>query len=130
MKDPETMEKRAIQSMVKFRRDANLYRFWRNVYKAAKKAREEQEQMSAVWLNGRKPPYMESDERDSLTPDKIKHAVNSMTYEGLKLCAIGYLLCMQKMEQTPAQISGDLEAVARVGQRPLFANEDDGKPAA
>ena len=121
--------------MKKFRHDANLYVFWRNVYKAARKAREEQEKMTAVWLNGREPPFMESRIVGDLNVPKIQKAVNCMTFEGLKLCAIGDLLCMQKMGRSPNQIRKDLEEAASAGTRmPVSVPEpechDDGKPAA
>lgn len=135
MRDPKGTEDLAIASMKKFRHDANLYVFWRNVYKAARKAREEQEKVTAVWLNGREPPFMESRIVGDLNVPKIQKAVNCMTFEGLKLCAIGYLLCMQKMGRSPDQIRKDLEEAASAGTRmPVSVPEPDvsdgGKPAA
>lgn len=58
----------------------------------------------SVWLNGRKPEFMESMERDFLTGEYIRKAVASMSYQGLQLCAAGYLLAMTKLHIPPAEI--------------------------
>ena len=62
-----------------------------------------------IWLNGRKPPYMEGTESHALTADHIMHAVRSMSYEGVQLCAAGYLLLLDGMGKTPALITQELE---------------------
>lgn len=67
-----------------------------------------------LWLNGRKPPYMESGEPGSLTQDHIAHAVNSMTYQGLQMCAAGYLLAMQKVGWSPREISDAVESLEEI----------------
>lgn len=69
----------------------------------------------SVWLNARKPPYMDGTESHALTEDHILHAVKSMSYEGLQLCAIGYLLVMNRMGLSPADISAGLESTYREG---------------
>ena len=67
-----------------------------------------------LWLNGRKPPYMDSIEAESLTLDHITHAVNSMTHGALQMCAAGYLLAMQKLGWTPREISAALESLEEI----------------
>ncbi len=95
--------------------------------------------MMQIWLNGRKPPYMESCEPD-MNPDKARHAVRSMTYEGMQMAAAGYLLAMNAVGQTPAQMTAMLEDAAvaadeKAGTRtpirfPADQNNDDGPDAA
>lgn len=62
-----------------------------------------------VWLNNRKPPFMESEEKGVLTSEHIEYAVKQMSYTGLQLCAAGYLLAMTKLKLSPAEISKYLE---------------------
>lgn len=65
---------------------------------------------SPIFLNGREPPFMASDELD-LNEEKIKHAVDCMTYPALQVCAIGYLLFMKASRFTPKQICDELNEV-------------------
>lgn len=62
-----------------------------------------------LWVNGTRPPYMESDENTALTPEQLRDAVNKMTYDGLQLCTIGYFLAMQRIGCTPHGIAEMLE---------------------
>lgn len=67
-----------------------------------------------LWLNGRKPAYMDSVEKNSLTNDNVTQAVNSMTYQGLQMCAAGYLLAMQKVGWSPREISDAVESLEEI----------------
>lgn len=62
-----------------------------------------------VWLNNRKPPFMESEEKGVLTSEHIEYAVKQMSYTGLQLCAAGYLLCMSKLNLSPKEICRYME---------------------
>ena len=61
-----------------------------------------------VFLNGKTPPFFESDVPD-LNEKKIQYAVNNMHYVGLQMCAAGYLLIMTKMGHSPKEIKQMLE---------------------
>lgn len=60
-----------------------------------------------IWKNGRKPPFMDSDEKD-LNAEKIYFAVKQMTLEGLQDMTIYGLLMLAKLK-SPAEICGDIE---------------------
>lgn len=62
-----------------------------------------------LFKNGRKPPYMESEEID-LNPDKVEFAVRNMSYVGLQAFAAYGLLMLGKFK-SPAEICRDLEAL-------------------
>lgn len=68
-----------------------------------------------LWLDGMKPPVMDSEENKVLTHDDVTRAVNSMTYEGLQICAAGYLLMMQGCGWSPRQISESVEKILMTG---------------
>lgn len=67
-----------------------------------------------LWLNGRKPAYMDSVEKNSLTHDNVAQAVNSMTYQGLQVCAAGYLMAMQRCGWSPKEIAEAVEGLEEV----------------
>ena len=60
-----------------------------------------------IFKNGRKPPFMDSEERD-LNAQKIFFAVKQMTYEGLQDMSIYGLLALAKFK-SPAEICRDIE---------------------
>lgn len=60
-----------------------------------------------LFKNGRKPPYMESEEID-LNPEKVEFAVRNMSYVGLQAFAAYGLLMLGKFK-SPAEICRDLE---------------------
>lgn len=62
-----------------------------------------------IWKNGRKPPFMDSDEKD-LNAEKIYFAVKQMTLEGLQDMTIYGLLMLAKLK-SPAEICGDIEGL-------------------
>lgn len=62
-----------------------------------------------LFKNGRKPPYMESEEID-LNPDKVEFAVRNMSYVGLQAFAAYGLLMLGKIK-SPAEICRDLETL-------------------
>lgn len=62
-----------------------------------------------LFKNGRKPPYMESEEID-LNPEKVEFAVRNMSYVGLQAFAAYGLLMLGKFK-SPAEICRDLEAL-------------------
>ena len=66
--------------------------------------------MSRVWLNGRKPPYMDSPAHD-MNADKALYAVKNMTRDGLQLCAAGCLLLLQGLGFTPADMPAAIEDI-------------------
>lgn len=65
------------------------------------------EEIIAIWKNGRKPPCMDSEEKD-LTPEKILGAVKNLSYIGLQYVAVYGLLMLAKCK-SPAEICRDLE---------------------
>ncbi|MBQ7753810.1 MAG: hypothetical protein IJR80_09195 [Treponema sp.] len=64
-----------------------------------------------IWKPGKKPPYMESTEKDALTGERIKNAVMCLNYQGLQLAAAGYMLMMTRLHITPAELCRLLEEV-------------------
>ncbi len=63
--------------------------------------------ITALWKNGRKPPYMDSEEKD-LNSEKVLHAVKNMSFCGLQCMAIYGLLMLAKFK-SPAEICRDIE---------------------
>ena len=72
------------------------------------KERRRNEKMK-IWKNGRKPPFMDSKEKD-LNAEKIYFAVKQMTLEGLQDMAIYGLMLLAKFK-SPAEICGDIEGL-------------------
>nr|DAU27595.1 MAG TPA: hypothetical protein [Caudoviricetes sp.] len=66
--------------------------------------------MSRVWLNGRKPPYMDSPAHD-MNADKALYAVKNMTRDGLQLSAAGCLLFRQRLGFPPADMTAAIEDI-------------------
>lgn len=62
-----------------------------------------------IWKNGRKPPFMDSKEKD-LDAEKIYFAVRQMTLEGLQDMTIYGLMLLAKFK-SPAEICGDIEGL-------------------
>lgn len=62
-----------------------------------------------LFKNGRKPPYMESEEID-MNPEKVEFAVRNMSYVGLQAFAAYGLLMLGKFK-SPAEICRDLETL-------------------
>lgn len=62
-----------------------------------------------LFKNGKKPPYMDSEEKD-LNPAKVEYAVRNMSYVGLQAMAVYGLLLLGKF-MSPAEICRDLEAL-------------------
>ncbi|MBQ3670637.1 MAG: hypothetical protein II921_04065 [Treponema sp.] len=62
-----------------------------------------------IWKNGRKPPFMNSKEKD-LNAEKIYFAVKQMTLEGLQNMTIYGLLILSKFK-SPAEICGNIEGL-------------------
>lgn len=62
-----------------------------------------------LFKNGRKPPYMESEEID-MNADKALFAVKNMSYVGLQAFAAYGLLMLGKIK-SPAEICRDLETL-------------------
>lgn len=131
----EQKKKLALKNMVRFRNDPH-YIFWRNVYQYPNG----KEENMATWLNGRKPPYMESTEKRALNADQIKHAVTSMSYEGLQRAALAYFMVMNKIGLSPKDMveiitADQLEKKAEKCKTPLthfsaLDNHSDDNPAA
>ena len=66
--------------------------------------------MSRVWLNGRKPLYMDSPAHD-MNADKALYAVKNMTRDGLQLSAAGCLLLLHRLGFTPADMTVAIEDI-------------------
>lgn len=60
--------------------------------------------MKTIFLNDRKPPYMEGDEYIKLSAGQIAHAVNSLNYAGKEAAATVALMILNRLGLTPAQI--------------------------
>lgn len=67
-----------------------------------------------LFKNGRKPPYMESEEID-LNPEKVEFAVRNMSFVGLQAFAAYGLLMLGKFK-SPAEICRDLKALEVKGE--------------
>lgn len=65
--------------------------------------------MKTIFLNGKKPPYMEGDEYIHLSAGQIAHAVNSLNYAGKEAAATVALMTLNRLGLTPAQIVTLLE---------------------
>ncbi len=61
----------------------------------------------AIWLNGRKKAFMYG--KNKLTPEQVRQAVNSMTYQGLQVATASFLLQCQKIGFSPKETMGILE---------------------
>lgn len=62
-----------------------------------------------IFKNGRKPPFMESNEID-INADKVFFAVRNMSFVGLQAMAAYGLLMLGKFK-SPAEICSDLETL-------------------
>lgn len=62
-----------------------------------------------IWKNGKKPPFMDSEEMD-LNREKIVVAVRNLTYAGLQCMAVYGLLLLAKYK-SPAEICWDIESL-------------------
>lgn len=62
-----------------------------------------------LWKNGKKPPYMNSEEID-LNADKVLYAVKNLSYLGLQAVAVYGLLALGKFK-SPAEIMRDLKVL-------------------
>lgn len=69
---------------------------------------EEKDEMT-LFKNGKKPPFMDSEEKD-LNPAKVEYAVRNMSYVGLQAMAVYGLLLLGKFK-SPAEICRDLETL-------------------
>ncbi|MBR1403457.1 MAG: hypothetical protein IJ558_04715 [Treponema sp.] len=67
-----------------------------------------------IWKNGRKPPFMDSEEID-LNAEKIYFAVKQMTLEGLQDMTIYGLLILAKFK-SPAEICRAIEDLKPEGE--------------
>ena len=55
-----------------------------------------------LWKNGRKPPFMESGNKEDLTAERIPYAVAAMSYEGLQFAAAGFFMLAKDMGLSPS----------------------------
>ena len=65
--------------------------------------------MSSLFLNERRPPYMESKEYITLTLEQIRHAVLSMSLPGRSAAAAAAILLLNRQGFSPAEIIKTLE---------------------
>lgn len=65
--------------------------------------------MKTIFLNGRKPPYMEGGEYIKLSAGQISHAVNSLNYTGKEAASAVAIMTLNLLGLTPAQITSLLE---------------------
>ena len=65
--------------------------------------------MNSLFLNERRPPYMESTEYITLTLEQIRHAVLSMSYSGRTVAAAAAILLLNRQGLSPAEIIKALE---------------------
>ena len=61
--------------------------------------------MKTIFLNGKKPPYMEGTEYVNLSAGQISHAVNSLNYAGKEAAAVVAIMMLNRLGLTPAQIT-------------------------
>lgn len=61
--------------------------------------------MKTIFLNDRKPPYIEGDEYIKLSAGQIAHAVNSLNYAGKEAAAVVAIMTLNELGLTPAQIT-------------------------
>lgn len=62
-----------------------------------------------TWLNGRKPQFMETDEKTALDSRQILHAAMSLSYEGLRIAAAAFIKLANMQGLSPAYISQIIE---------------------
>lgn len=65
--------------------------------------------MNSLFLNERRPPYMESTEYITLTLEQIRHAVLSMSFSGRTVAAAVAILLLNRQGLSPAEIIEALE---------------------
>ena len=65
--------------------------------------------MNSLFLNERRPPYMESKEYITLTLEQIRHAVLSMSFSGGTVAAAAAILLLNRQGLSPAEIIKALE---------------------
>jgi len=61
--------------------------------------------MKTIFLNEKKPPYMEEAEYIKLSAGQISHAVNSLNYAGKEAAAVVAIMTLNALGLTPAQIT-------------------------
>ena len=61
--------------------------------------------MKTIFLNGKKPPYMEETEYIKLSVGQISHAVNSLNYAGKEAAAVVAIMTLNALGLTPVQIT-------------------------
>ena len=61
--------------------------------------------MKTIFLNKKKPPYMEETEYIKLSAGQISHAVNSLNYAGKEAAAVVAIMVLNNMGLPPAQIT-------------------------
>ena len=61
--------------------------------------------MKTIFLNGKKPPYMEGDEYIKLSAGQISYAVSSLNYAGKEAAAVVAIMMLNRLGLTPAQIT-------------------------
>ena len=64
----------------------------------------DKQRMKTIFLNEKKPPYMEETEYIKLSAGQISHAVNSLNYAGKEAAATVALMILNRLGLTPAQI--------------------------
>lgn len=62
-----------------------------------------------TWLNGRKPPYMESAEYIELTAAQVSKAAFALTYEGARVAAAAFFMLANRQGLSPDYISKVIE---------------------
>ena len=61
--------------------------------------------MKTIFLNEKKPPYMEETEYIKLSAGQISHAVNSLNYAGKEVAATVAIMVLNRLGLAPAQIT-------------------------
>ena len=65
-----------------------------------------------VWLNGRKPPYMEAVDPVPLTKEQVAHAACCLSYEGARIAAAAFFMLANRQGLSPMDISKVIETGA------------------
>ncbi len=60
-------------------------------------------------FKGRKIPEVMNRTEGTLTNEEILEVIPAMTYEGLQLCAAGFLVASIKLKMTPAEVLAGLQ---------------------
>lgn len=81
-----------------------------------------------IWLNGKKPPFMDSEEKGDMNAEKILYAVSHMSYQGLQCMAVYGLLWAGKFESA-AGICRDLESLKEVAGGCFPEWQKEGNPS-